>query len=127
MNIGEEIRVGDKRRFRDALARGDTGQVPFFELYVAEHIVDRVMGKPMGTHMIKLPAPDYVKFMQRTGMDVAYLYEGWFLGRKTKTDDRGRVHYVDGTIKSRADFNQIDLPSLDVVRRRIESYLEAAR
>jgi uroporphyrinogen decarboxylase len=76
--------------------------------------------------MLKLPPADYVEFLRRTGMDAAYLYEGWFLGRKNKTDERGRVHYVDGTIKSRANFDQVKPPSLDPVRKRIESYLEAA-
>jgi uroporphyrinogen decarboxylase len=121
-----DIRPGNRRRYRDALARRFTGEVPFFEYYMADPVVDRVMGRPMGTSMIKLPAEDYVEFLKRTGIDVAYLYEGWPLGRRNFIDDRGRVHYVDGTIKSRADFDQINPPSLDLVRRRLESYLQAA-
>lgn len=120
------IRAGNKQRFRDALEHRFTGEAPLFEPYVTEEIVSQVMGRPMGAHMLKLPAPDYVEFLQRTGLDVAYLYEGWFLGRKMKTDEKGFAHYVDGAIKSRADLDQIKPPSLDVVRRRIESYLEAA-
>ncbi|MCC7519946.1 MAG: hypothetical protein IT578_12275 [Verrucomicrobiae bacterium] len=120
------IRPGNKQRFRNALAHRFTGEVPFFELYVDKDLVDRVLGRPLGTHMLQLPSRDYVEFLQRTGMDVAYLYEGWFFGRHNQTDEHGRVHYMDGTIKSRADFDQIQPPSLDPVRRRIESYLEAA-
>ena len=119
-------RPGNRQRLRDAYAYKFTGEVPFFECYVAEEVVDQVMGRPMGAHMLKLPPEDYVEFLQRTGMDAAYLYEGWFLGRKNKVDEDGRVHYVDGTIKSRADFDQIVPPSLDIVKRRIEDYLGAA-
>ncbi len=120
-------RAGNRQRLRDAYRLHFTGEVPFFECYVAEEIVDQVMGRPMGKHMLKLEAADYVQFLQRTGMDAAYLYEGWFLGRKNFVDERGRVHYVDGTIKSRVDFDKISIPSLDPVKARIETYLEAAQ
>lgn len=119
-------RPGDRRRLRAAYERKFTGEVPFFESYVAEEVVDAVMGRRMGRHMLQLDPEDYVEFLLRTGMDAAYLYQGWFLGRKNRVDERGRVHYVDGTIKSRADFDQIVPPSLDLVRRRIEGFLEAA-
>lgn len=120
-------RPGDRRRIADALSCTFTGEVPFFEHYVAEEIVDRVMGRSVGTHMLKLPPHDYVEFLKRTGMDAAYLSEHWSLGRKNKLDERGRPQYMDGTIKSAADFDQIRSPSLDIVRRRIESFLQAAR
>lgn len=119
-------RLGDRRRLTAALTRRFTGEVPFMEIYVAEKIVDKVMDRPMGTHMLKLPAEDYVEFLLRTGMDAAYLYEGWSLGRRNKIHADGRVDYIDGTIKSRRNFDQIVRPSLDGPRRRIESYLKAA-
>jgi uroporphyrinogen-III decarboxylase len=118
-------RAGNRQRLRAAYEGRFTGEVPFFESYVAEGIVDRVMGRPMGTHMLKLAPADYVDFLKRTGMDAAYVAEGWFLGRRNVTDENGHVHYVDGTIKSRDDFDQIVPPSLDRVRERIESVLEA--
>lgn len=102
-----------------------TGEVPFLEIYVAENIVNQVMGRSMGgKNMLQLDAPDYVGFLRRTGMDAGYIHAGWKLGRKNKVDETGRVHYVDGTIKSRADFDQIELPSLDPVRRSIEAFLD---
>ena len=124
MNIS---RPGSKQRLLDALNHRFTGEVPFLETYVAENIVDQVMGRAMGDkHMLQLDVLDYIEFLQRTGMDAAYLCKGWFLGRRNKVDDMGRVHYVDGTIKSRSDFNQIKPPSLDCARRRIETFLDAA-
>jgi uroporphyrinogen decarboxylase len=119
-------REGSRRRLRAAYERRFTGEVPFYECYVAEEIVDQVMGRPLHKASIKLDAADYVEFLQRTGMDAGYLVESWPLARKNKIDGKGRVHYVDGKIKSRKNFNMIQLPTLDNVRRRIESFLEAA-
>ena len=123
MNI---TRAGNKQRLLDALRHRPTGQVPFLETYVAEPIVDWVMGRPMGRHMLKLPAPDYIEFLRRTGIDAAYLHEGGFLGRRTATDPQGRVHYVDGSIKSRAALRHVIPPPLDPVRRRLDEFLQAA-
>ena len=119
-------RPGDRRRFAAALRREFTGEVPFFECFVADDLVDQVMGRPLGVPSLRLAPDDYVEFLQRTGMDAAYLHVGWFLGRKNRVDERGRVHYMDGTIKTRSDFTQIVPPSLDPVQRRIEEFLEAA-
>ena len=119
-------RVGNKQRLRDVYACRFSPEVLFLECYVAEKIVNSVMGRNVGTHMLKLGPKDYVEFLQRAGMDAAYLYEGWFLGRKNKIDAKGQTHYIDGTIKSRNDFDQIIPPPLARVERRIESFLEAA-
>ena len=121
-------RPGSRQRLLDALRHRFTGEVPFFECYVAAPVVDQVMGRPMGArHMLQLDIPDYLEFIQRTAMDAAYIYEGWFLGRNNVYDERGQPQYVDGTIKSRSDFDQIRPPSLDRVRRRVEGWVEAAR
>jgi len=121
------LRAGDRQRLLDALAHRFSGEVPFVEYYVAETIVDRVMGTSRGKHMLQLDAADLVEFLRRTSMDAGYVCGGWFLGRRNKVDEHGRVHYIDGTIKSRADFDQIQPPSFDPVRRRIEGFLEQAR
>ena len=120
-------RQPNRQKIKDAYNLKFTAEVPFYEVYVAQEIVDRVMGREMGTHMINLPPKDYVEFLRRTGMDAGYLYSGWFLARKTKTDDHGRVHYIDGLIKSRDNFDLIELPSLDIAKRRIEDFLQAAQ
>ena len=120
-------RPGSRQRLLDALDHRFTGEVPFLETWVADNAVDWVMQRPMGgKHMLQLEPSDYVEFVQRTGMDAGYIYAHWPLGRKNKVDEKGRVHYVDGTIKSPADFGQIELPSLDEVRRPIEQWLAAA-
>lgn len=120
-------RLGHRRRVADALHHRFTAEVPFVECYVADTIVDQVLGTHQGRHMLQLEPRDLVEFLTRAGMDAAYIYEGWFLARRNYTDENGRVHYVDGTIKSRADFEQIKPPPLDRVRARIEGYLKAAQ
>jgi uroporphyrinogen-III decarboxylase len=119
-------RPSDKQRFRDALSHKQTAEIPFMEVYVAEHIVNAVMGRPMGGHMLTLNAKDYLEFLQRVGMDVGYLHGAWPLGRKTIKDCHNKVHYADGLIKSRSDLNSIALPSLDAVRKRLDEFFEAA-
>jgi len=122
MQVGRE---GNRQRFLDAVHHRFTGEVPAWEPDVAEEVVDAIMGRPMGSKSLNLPAPDYVEFLKRVGFDVGYLFEGWFLGRKNKYDEKGRPQYIDGTIKSRKDFEQIKPPSLDIIRRRIEGFLDA--
>ena len=120
-------RPGNRRRLLDALNHRFTGEVPFFESEVAGSLVDQIMGRPMGCmRSYQLETADQVEFLRRTGIDAAYVAVGWSLGRKNFIDEKGRTHYVDGTIKSRAHFGQIQPPSLDPIKRRIESYLEAA-
>jgi hypothetical protein len=127
MNVGmHNERTGSRKRFLDAVHHRFTGEVPFFELWAADVIVDQVLGRPMGgKHMLQLDPPDCVEFVQRAGIDAIYIAFHWPLGRKNKIDDHGRVHYVDGAIKTRVDLKQIKSPSLDDLRVRIESYLAA--
>jgi uroporphyrinogen decarboxylase len=119
-------RGGNRRRLRAALERQFTGEVPFWENFVAASVVDQVMGRPLGANVPHLAPAEYVEFLQRTGMDAAYLGVDWPLGRKHRNDRQGRAHYVDGTIKSRADFDQIVLPPIDEAERRLEGFLAAA-
>ena len=52
-------RSGSKHRLLDALNLRFTGEVSFLEIYVAENIVDHVMGRSMdGRHMLQLDAVD---------------------------------------------------------------------
>jgi hypothetical protein len=115
-------RESNRRRLRAALARQFTGEVPFWETNVAGNIVDRVMGRPLHASVPHLAPTDYIEFLQRTGMDTAYMFEHWPLGRKNVIDRQGRIHYVDGTIKSRADSDQIVLPPIEAAERRIERF-----
>jgi uroporphyrinogen decarboxylase-like protein len=118
-------REPDRRRVRDAYAHRYTPEVPFYEPWVAPDIVDAVLGRKVGLASIDLACRDYVELCRRTGMDVAYLYEGWMPGRKTRTDPHGRAQYMNGLLKSRGDLGLLEPPNLERVRRRIEGMLKA--
>lgn len=120
------VRPSDKSRFLRALNRQPSGEVPYFESEFAPEIVSAILGEPVSVASLALPAQDYVRFLQRVGIDVAYLAVGWRLGRKEHIDERGKRHYVDGTIKGRADLKQVVPPDLGPIRRRIEEFLAAA-
>ena len=81
-------RIPDKKRFQAAIKHQVSGESPFMEPDIAEHIVDYVMGRPMGQRMLKLEPRDYVEFLQRVGMDVGYLGGIWPLGRKNVVDEK---------------------------------------
>ena len=115
----------NKQRFLDALARRPSAEVPFFECDVAARIVDRVLERPLNANLLRLNAHDQLEFLQRTGIDMGYVHVRCDIGRVNIVDEQGRVHYVDGKIKSRADFDQIEIPPLDPVCTRIEKILDA--
>ena len=86
-----------------------------------------ILDKPILVRSHALPARDYVEFLNRTGIDLAYLGVPWPVGRREAMDEEGRPYYLDGLIKERSDLSQVTPPSLEPVRRRIESFLEAAQ
>jgi uroporphyrinogen decarboxylase len=120
------VRPSDKRRFLAALCRQPSSEVPYFESEFAPEIVSAILGQPVSVPSLMLPAKDYVRFLQRVGVDIAYLHVPWRLGRKEHVDERGKRHYVDGTIKERADLKQVVPPDFGPIRQRIEEFLEAA-
>jgi uroporphyrinogen decarboxylase len=119
-------RLPDKTRFLNALQHRSTGEVSFFDPEIAANIVDEVLERKTGLSLSRLCAKDKVEFLQRAGLDMGYLIVVCDIGRKNKPDRNGQMQYVDGLIKSQADFDKITIPSLDPVRKAIEEFLEAA-
>ena len=120
------MRDPDRARFLKAVDHVEQDEVPFFELEVDFTHVERVLGRPVEARRSYDLAPaDYVEFLQRTGMDVAYLHVPWKLGRREGMDGEGRSYYIDGTIREAADVRKIRDPGLDGIRARIEEMLEA--
>ena len=119
-------RQPDKARFLDALQHRHNEEVSFFEPDIAANIVAEVLEKENRLFLSGLCAKDKVEFLQRAGLDMGYLFVMCEIGRKKQPDQNGHMQYVDGLIKSRADFDKIIIPSLDPVRRIIEEFLEAA-
>ena len=118
-------RSPDKRRYLDAMNLVEQEEVPFVETEADFTVVEKVLGREVGDvrRSYDLPPQDYVEFLQRLGMDMAYVAVPWKLGRKERLDAEGRPLYSDGTIKTRADLRRIEDPGDDAIRRRLDEMM----
>lgn len=119
-------RAPDRARFQAAIRRTPSDQVPYYESEFAPAIVSGVLGKPVDCRSYDLPAEDYVELLGRVGVDVGYLHVAWDFGRRRVRDDDGSPAFIDGLIRDRDDLKAEVRPSLDPVRARIETFLNAA-
>ena len=120
-------REPDKRRYLNALHRIEQEDVPFVETEADFTVVEKVLGRsvwPVRKSYDLVPA-DYVEFLRRMGMDMAYLAVPWRLGRKESEDESGRKRYMDGTIKTRADLKRVQDPGDDAIKRRLDEMTAA--
>jgi hypothetical protein len=118
------MRAPDKQRYLDAVRHITRPDISFQENDVDSVLVRQLLGKetPMMAPY-RLPATDNVALALACGNDLVYTANPWLFGRKNMTDADGRVHYVDGTIKARADMQSLTYPDVDEVRRRLEETL----
>ena len=121
------MREANKDRFLRALRRRPSDEVPFFETEFSPKITSAILGRQVQVRSHALPVDEYVDLLQRTGIDMAYIGVGWPVGRKETMDAEGRPYFIDGLIRDRSDLKEVVPPSLDPIRKRIESFLEAAR
>ncbi len=85
-------------------------------------VVNAMTGKeyPLSMHAFDLPAGEAVELNRVMGNDLLYFSHVWRVGRKERRDAEGRIHYIDGTIKSERDFDKLYFPDLDEIERRLE-------
>lgn len=121
------LRLPDKRRYLNALKRIPQKEVPFVETEADFVVVESVLGRSVAPvrKSYDLQADDYVEFVCKLGMDMAYLAVPWRLGRKESLDAAGRRRYVDGIIKTPADLKHVTDPGDDDVKRRLDSIVPA--
>jgi len=50
---------------------------------------------------------------------MVYFSHVWHLGRKEKKDAQGRIHYIDGMIKTRESFRELSFPDLEVIEKKL--------
>ncbi len=119
------MRTPNKQRFLDAVNHIESDELPFFELEVDAEIVSQLLEKEVDVskHSFELPIADIIEYNRRLGNDMIYSGHVWRLGRKEMTDDSGKIHYVDGTMKTHASLEDIYFPDLDNIRRRLEELL----
>lgn len=121
------MREPDKMRFLRAARHVSQEEIPLFEIEADPAIVSQMLGKrvDMGLHSFELAIPDVVEWNRRMGNDMVYISHVWHLGRRETRDDQGRVHYIDGMLKTRASFADIALPDLGGLRCRLDELFEA--
>lgn len=121
------MRKPDKTRYLNALRHVAQEEVPFVETEADFSVVEKVLGREVGSarKSYDLAPRDYVEFIERLGLDMAYLAGTWRLGRREQLDASGRRLYVDGTIKDRAAVRSIRDPGDDAIKRRLDEMLPA--
>lgn len=116
------MRPADKKRFFDAVAHRQCEEIPFVELEVDISIAEKILEKSLPPHLLsfELPISDCLELTMRMGTDMFYFSRRWRLGRKEKIDDYGRIHYIDGTMKTPETLKQLWYPDMDEIERRLE-------
>jgi len=123
------MRDPDKNRFMNAVKHIESEENSLFETDPDMKIVNRIMGRdfPISIHAYELSAEDNVELNRRMGNDMIYFSHIWRVGRKEKADAEGRIHYIDGEIKTEADLDRLWFPDLEAVERRLEALLNAVQ
>ncbi len=118
------MRAPDKQRIFDAIDHKETGEIPFLEIDPDMELVNKILDTdlPMGLHSFELEADDNVELNIRMGNDLAFFGHVWRVGRKEMVDVDGRIHYVDGNIKSRDMLSDLWLPDLNKLEKRLENH-----
>lgn len=118
----KSIREPDKQRILDAINHIERKDIPMLEVDPDMSLVEKILEKkmPYSLHSYEMEPDDNVELSLRMGNDMVYFGHLWRVGRKEKIDVEGRIHYIDGTIKSRGDFKSISYPDLDELERKLE-------
>ncbi|MBM3889684.1 MAG: hypothetical protein FJ388_11235 [Verrucomicrobia bacterium] len=119
-----DMRGPDKNRYLRAARRIESTEIPFQEDEIDHVVACRLLGKRLPwCRPFDLPPDELVELNLRAGNDLVFLADVWELGRRNHIDPDGRKHYVDGTIKTRADLKQITFPDMGRLRQKIERTL----
>jgi uroporphyrinogen decarboxylase len=121
------MREPDKQRILDAINHIERGDIPLLEIDPDMEIVNQVLEKslPYDLHPFELDVKDNVELNFRMGNDMLYFSHVWRTGRVEVKDSDGRLHYKDGRIKTREDFDQLWFPDLDKLEQKLEATCKA--
>jgi uroporphyrinogen decarboxylase len=126
----------DVRRLLRALDHQEADRVPHIELWVTSRAVyEHVLGRPLAYGIgdaaeggQSISPEDDVEFAMRQGEDAVLCNFNWRPNNVFDLASDGTRHYVDGTVKTWADLNDLEPPpSLDAQLRHLERYLKAAQ
>jgi uroporphyrinogen-III decarboxylase len=90
--------------------KGD--RVPYFDVQHDSRIVDAVLGRKIGytTNGLDMNVNDHIEFALKIGMDAVGIGVYYSPGRVHQKAEDGTLHYIDGSIKNRADISLLDDP-----------------
>ncbi|MBN1546689.1 MAG: hypothetical protein JW902_08530 [Syntrophaceae bacterium] len=116
------MRNPDKSRFIKAVSHEEFAEIPFFELQVDISIAEKILAKHLPHHLLsfELPVADLLELNFRMGNDMMFFSHIWRLGRKETKDEYGRIHYIDGVMKSPESLKKLWYPDLDHLKRRLD-------
>ena len=123
-------------RLMTALNHQEPDRLPHIELWVTsqgvyEHILERKLDYKIGDAAEggqSITPEDDVEFAQRLGQDAVLCNFNWRPNNIFKVAENGTRHYVDGSIKSEADFENLEAPpNLDDQPQHLERYLKVAQ
>ena len=121
------MRQPDKQRIIDAINHIERPDIPLFEIDPDIEIMNRILGKklPYNLHPFEQKVEDNVELNIRMGNDMLYFSHVWRVGRVDVPDNDGRLHYKDGTIKTRKDFDQLWFPDIGKLEQKLEATCKA--
>jgi uroporphyrinogen-III decarboxylase len=126
----------DVNRLLTALNHREPDRLPHIELWVTnqgvyEYVLERQLPYKIGDAAEggqSITPEDDVEFAQRLGQDAVLCNFNWRPNNIFKLAEDGTRHYVDGSIKTMADLDQLDPPTpIDEQLGHLERYLTAAR
>jgi len=125
----------DINRLLTALRHGEPDRVPHLENWVTnrtvyEYVLERKLEYDVADARvggISVAPEDYVEFAERLGMDAVLCNLSWRPNNVFRKASDGSEHYVDGTVKTRADLNDLEPPvPMEEQFGYMERYIEAA-
>jgi hypothetical protein len=120
------MRQPDKNRFLKAARHVESEEISFQENEVDLGYIRHFLGPSVPpVRSYQLPVASCLELNRLCGNDLVFLGFGWGLGRKNVVGPDGRLHYVDGTMKTPRDLKHINCPSLDPIRRRMDEICAA--
>lgn len=102
----------------------ETSEVPVLEIDPDMALVNKILKKefPMHLHPFEMGAEDNIELNKRMGNDLVFFGHVWRVGRKEFFDEAGRIHYIDGNIKTRDQLSEIWFPPLNKLEKRLEEH-----
>jgi len=125
----------DINRLLTALRHGEPDRVPHLENWVTsrtvyEYVLERKLEYDVADARvggISVAPEDYVEFAGRLGMDAVLCNLSWRPNNVFRKASDGSEHYVDGTVKTRADLDDLEPPvPMEEQFGYMERYIRAA-